>query len=228
MQLIRRLRAVGLACALGCADGGAAAYSAEVLPAPPEEAPAAPETPAEEPTPVPASEVEATLAEIADARAWGDGESTAPAAFERWGRAMARLTAAEQHDDADRVADAVADLWRSWGASGGPVTGFDAFTRDRFGVRGVRVDVARYFEPVLLYPTDDRLTKSVRFSAYHGDRLVRRYYLEHDRANALFTLGRVDTRGHRTVAVYGDAMPAYRLVRAAVIADLSAVAAPPG
>ena len=229
MQLTRCLLALGLVCALACAADGETTYTAQVMAPPATAAPArASASAAEEPSPLPQADVEAALTEITEARTWREDEGRAAAAFGRWGRTMARLTAAEQHDEADRIADAIVDLRQSWDASVLPAGRFDAFTRDQLSVRGVRLSVAQYFEPVLRYAGDDRITKSLRFSAYHKDRVVRRYYLEHDSAHALFTLSRVDVHGHRTLVVFGDEMPSYRLARAAVIADLYAAREPPG
>lgn len=144
--------------------------------------------------------------------------------FDSWGKVLIQLSAADQRSEADEICEAIVELRDHLGAKLLPVERYDSFIRDRFWVEPYRVETAQFFEPVRYHPTDDRILKLIRLSAYREGQVVRRYYLEKSSFTAppTYSLGRADddTREHQVVENYGAARPSYWQVKARVIVDL--------
>jgi hypothetical protein len=152
--------------------------------------------------------------------------------FDEWADVLARLSAAGQRDEADRLCAAIVGLRGHWGPALFPVDRYNAFVRDRFWVGGWRVEAAQFFEPVRFYPDDDRIVKLHRLSVYERDRVVRRYFLERSAQDGVpyHVLGRTDvaTNAHQQVQPYGAAEPPYWAVMERTVADLTGAAPPAG
>lgn len=145
-------------------------------------------------------------------------------AFDSWGKVLTQLSAADQRSEADELCQAIVDLRDHLGAKLLPVERYDSFIRDRFWVEPYRVEAAQFFEPVRYHPTDSRILKILRLSAYREGHVFRRYYLEMSSITdrPTYTLGRADdsTREHQVVEDYGAERPTYWQVKERASFDL--------
>jgi hypothetical protein len=190
--------------------------------------------------PVDQATVQAVLKEIAGARSWKTKvsqptpeflEAVAPQ-FEHWRGVLTSLSAAAQHDEADRICAAIVELRDHWGTAIFPSDKFNAFGRDRFEMGAFRVDAAQFFEPMSFHVGDDSIKKLLRFSVYQGEQVVKRYYLERSQMTdqPYYVLGRSDvaTGKHQQVQPYGAQAPSYWTLKERMIADLLGTNAPAG
>ena len=131
--------------------------------------------------------------------------------FTAWQELLTKLSAAGQRQEADQICAAIVALRNHWGKEIFPPEVVDAFGRDRFLVRDLRVDVAQFFEPVPYSPNDSLIMKLYRFSVYKADKVIARYYLEHSKldGNPHYVLGLSEGAAHTQVQPYGANPPTY-------------------
>ncbi len=230
-----------LSTLLAVACGSEAAPPPPITPVPTAQIAVPPALPPATPTPMPpaqpplanpgarvdAARIQAALDQIEAGKRTSGATADAVIAqltpqFESWGALMTELTSAGQHDDADRVAQAIVAMRNAIDPTLFPRNAPDAFLRDRFVVDGHRIDAVQFFEPVRYYPNDPSIMKLYRFSVYSGENVVVRFYLEHSNiAGDYYVLGRAEPSGHRQVQPYGPRVPTYAEMRSAVLADLA-------
>ena len=178
------------------------------------------------------ADVDLVLGQIQEARHW-KGKVDSPTdeflnavgpQFDRWREVLTELSSADRRADADRICAAIHELQRDWGAKLFPLERFEAFGRDRFVFRDLRIDAAEFFAPVPYYPGDATIVKLFRFSVYRANKVVLRYYLEKSNILEVFyVLTRVDpaSNSHAQIKPYGRAAPDYWDLKHNVLNDLA-------